>query len=58
MAIKLEFTEQELSNLMAVVDAGVKAAGAQAVRPMAPIFAKIDAAIAAEQQKQEDADDG
>lgn len=55
--IKLELTEQELSNMVAVLDVGVKAAGAQAVRPLAPVFAKIDAAIDAAQQEQE-AEDG
>lgn len=56
--IKLELTEQETQNLMAVLDAGVKAAGAQVVRPLAPIFAKLDAAIEAAQQEQEIDDDG
>ena len=55
--ITLELTEQELSNMMAVLDAGVKAAGAQAVRPLAPVFAKIDAAIEAAQAEQQKEDD-
>ena len=53
--IKLELTEQELATLMAVVDAGVKAAGSQVVRPLAPVLAKVEAALNA---KQEDKADG
>ena len=45
--ITLELTEQEASNLMAIIDAGTKAAGVQVVRALAPILDKIDAAIAA-----------
>jgi len=44
--ITLELTEQEAGNLMAIVDAGVKAAGAQAVLPLAPVLTKLNEAIA------------
>lgn len=55
--ITLTFTEQETGVLMAVLDAGVKAAGVQAVRALAPVLAKIDAAIQEAEQKG-NADDG
>jgi len=45
--ITLELTEQETGNLMAIIDAGTKAAGVQVVRALVPILDKIDAAIAA-----------
>ena len=45
--INLTLTEQETGILMAVIDAGCKAAGVQVVRPLAPVLAKIEAAIAA-----------
>ena len=48
--MKLELTEDETRILVAVLDAGVKAAGLQAVRALAPILGKIDAAIAEAQK--------
>jgi hypothetical protein len=45
--INLEFTEEEANNLMAVVDAGVKALGVQAVLPLVPVLTKINQAVAA-----------
>ena len=45
--ITIELTEQETGNLMAIIDAGTKAAGVQVVRALVPILDKIDAAIAA-----------
>lgn len=54
--LKLELTEDELRNLMALIDAGIKAAGMQAVLPAAPIIQKIDAAIKAAQTQEEESD--
>ena len=45
--ITLEFTEDEAGNLMAIIDAGVKTMGVQAVMPLVPILSKINEAIAA-----------
>jgi len=45
--ITLEFTEDEAGNLLAIIDAGVKAMGVQAVMPLTPILSKINEAIAA-----------
>ena len=45
--ITLELTEDEANNLMAVIDAGVKTMGVQAVMPLTPILGKINEAITA-----------
>ena len=42
--MKLELSEAETHNLLAVLDAGVKALGAQSVLPLAPVLQKINAA--------------
>ncbi len=43
----LTFTQQELQTLCGVLDVGVKAAGMQVVRPLAPILAKMEEAAQA-----------
>jgi len=43
--VTITLTEQETGVIMAVLDAGTKAAGVQVVRALAPVLAKIDAAI-------------
>lgn len=52
--ITLTLTEPETAILMAVVNEGCKAAGVQVVRPLAPVLAKIEAAISIMQE--DDAD--
>ena len=45
--ITLELSEQEAGNLVAIIDAGVKASGLQSVLPLAPILSKLNEAVAA-----------
>ncbi len=40
----LELTQSELQTLVGVLDAGVKAAGLQAVVPLAPVLMKLEQA--------------
>ena len=51
--ITLELTEQETGNLMAVINAGVRGLGTEAVLPLAPILTKINAAVAADPKHEE-----
>lgn len=53
--MKLELTEQELQNLLAVLNEGVGVLKLQAVLPLAPILMKLDVA---NQKTGKPADDG
>lgn len=44
MAITLEFSEQEIQNLVALLDAGVRQGGIRAAAPAALLMAKIEEA--------------
>lgn len=56
--MKLDLTENETSVLFSVIDAGVKAVGAQAVLPLAPVLMKLHKAAedAAKEAKHGDDD--
>lgn len=47
--IKLELTEQEIQALAGLLDAGVKAVGLRAVKDVAPLLEKLEAATQQEE---------
>lgn len=44
--ITITFSQEELSNLGALLDAAVKATGMQGAKAAVPLFAKLEAAVA------------
>jgi hypothetical protein len=50
--MKIDLTKQEMETLIQLMDAGVRAAGLQAVKP--EVLAVIEKLVAAQQEKQTD----
>ncbi len=56
--IHLEFTQDELTALAGLLDAGVKATGLQGVKAAASILTKLEAAVAAANTSEQKDTDG
>jgi len=56
--ITITLTQDELNALSALLDAGVKAIGINAVKPAALLLAKLEAAVAAANAKEQEPDNG
>lgn len=52
--ISVELNQDELNALSALLDAGVKAIGLNAVKPAALLLAKLEAAVAAANAKEQE----
>ena len=55
--ITIELTQDELNSLGALLDAAVKATGIQGAKAAVPLFAKLEAAVAAANAKPEQKED-
>lgn len=51
--LKLELTQEDLTTLSMLMDAGVKALGLNAVKPAAALLMKLEAAVAEANAKPE-----
>jgi len=56
--ITIELNQDELNALSLLLDAGVKAIGLNAVKPAALLLAKLEAAVAAANAKEQEQDNG
>ena len=57
-SITLTLTQEDLNALSALLDAGVKALGLNAVKPAALLLAKLEAAVAAANAREQEPDNG